>query len=61
LSSDRREVQAPIPYSSIVAYADRHGIADEDFDRFKTLIRACDGEYLERTARQISQPQSARR
>lgn len=60
MSSDRREATSSIPYSSIAGFAQRHSIEGEDFDRFKVLIRSLDGEYLDRTSRQIAQ-QTARR
>ena len=37
----------PIPWIAISAYAERMGINDPDeFERFTTLIRIMDGEYL---------------
>lgn len=34
-----------IPWTAIDAYADRHEI--DDFDSFKTVLKALDGVYLE--------------
>lgn len=54
LSGDRREALAPIPFTALALYAERAGIeGGEDFDRFKGLIRALDGEYLSITNRKI--------
>jgi hypothetical protein len=53
LSSDRREALAQIPYTAIALYADRAGIAGDDFDRFKGLVRSLDGEFLTFTNRKM--------
>lgn len=41
----------PIPFSAIGAYADRYGIRSVDeFDRFKSIIRAMDSVAREKSA-----------
>lgn len=48
----------PIPYSSIDIYATRYGIESiDEFDRFKSLIRRVDAEYIKlRTPKSEDEP-----
>jgi hypothetical protein len=47
LSTDRPVglAMGPIPWSSIDRFADRYGIAGDDFDRLAELIQAMDVAY----------------
>jgi len=36
----------PIPYSSVVRYAEGHDMDPDEFDYFHGIIRAMDNEYL---------------
>lgn len=49
LSSDRQAGFAigPIPWSSIDRFAERYGIASDEFDRFCALMQAMDAAYCE--------------
>jgi len=38
--------EGPIPWMAIDAYASRHQMNEDDYDRFFALIRALDAEYL---------------
>ncbi|MCO5071143.1 MAG: hypothetical protein M9944_08055 [Rhizobiaceae bacterium] len=38
--------EMPVSFASISAYADRYGIAGQDFDEFLMLFRAIDDEWL---------------
>lgn len=40
-----------IPWTAIDRYADRHEI--DDFDTFKTVLKALDGVYLEHVAEKM--------
>ena len=40
----------PIPGSAIVAHAGRAGMADDEADLFRRVIRAMDAVYLDRSA-----------
>lgn len=42
-----------IPYRALRSFAGDHGIAGDQFDRFRSVIRQLDGEYL---ARQTPKP-----
>ncbi len=38
--------RGPIPWLSMHFYAERYGVARDEFDRFAKLIRAMDAAYL---------------
>ncbi len=53
LSTDRPlgfGAAGPIPWSAISAYAMRHGVGGDTFERLLALIRAMDGEWLKDAA-----------
>ena len=38
--------EGPIPWDVIDNYATRHGLDEDDYERFFSLIRALDAEYI---------------
>lgn len=43
----------PIPFTSILEYADRHGIYGEQLDDLVFYVKAMDSAYLEREAKKM--------
>ena len=56
LTSDRAlgMAEGPIRWTAINAYAYRHGLWGDDFDRLVTIIRCMDSVYLDKRSQQSS-------
>ena len=53
------DLPGPVPFMAIDAYARRYGIDDKDeFDRFRFLVAAMDGQLLKWMAAQIADARS---
>lgn len=62
LSSDRPTGMStgPIPFSAVDRFAQRYGIDDlDEFDGFRSIIRAIDAEYLRLKAAPSDEPKPA--
>jgi hypothetical protein len=61
LSSDRSVGMGtgPIPYSSIIRYADRFNLSSEETEEFAYLLREMDSEFLDYIAQQREKEQAS--
>ncbi len=55
LIPDRHEQTSPIPFYAMEMYAQRYGIDGDDFERFRHLIKALDGEHLSTMNRKMKE------